>query len=138
MPGGCCGDLAVTRWDPLPVPPNATLAPGDCRGKLTILESAGLRDGRVYWLCRCACGNLTVAREEKLVIGRIVSCGCWRADADVRRTARQQVAPERRKAIAINGGTALALRRKVQALREKPGGEVSAILLEQAAKRKRH
>lgn len=127
----------MTNWHPLPIPPNATLAPGDCRGRLTILEPAGLRDGRVYWLCRCACGNLAVAREEKLTIGRIVSCGCWRADSDVRRTAREQVEPAKRKAIAAKGGMALALRRKVQALREKPGGEVSAVLLEQAAKRKR-
>lgn len=43
----------------------------------------------------------------------------------MRRTAREQVAPERRKAIATKGGKALALRRKVQALRDMDGGAVA-------------
>ena len=48
-------------------------------------------------------GRLTVPkraepemRSSKLVIGRIVSCGCWRADPNIRQAARTKVPAKRR------------------------------------------
>jgi hypothetical protein len=33
------------------------------------------------WLCRCDCGQQTVAKVDQLRRGRTKSCGCWRAEA---------------------------------------------------------
>jgi hypothetical protein len=32
------------------------------------------------WLCRCDCGNLTIARSSRLKNGMKKSCGCYRSE----------------------------------------------------------
>lgn len=45
-------------------------------GKLVVLGRTERRGGRVAWLCRCDCGNETVAITTSLATGRKKSCGC--------------------------------------------------------------
>jgi hypothetical protein len=33
---------------------------------------------QLQWLCKCSCGNITSARANSLISGRVRSCGCWR------------------------------------------------------------
>ena len=45
-------------------------------GRLTVLNRAESKHGRVYWLCRCVCGELSLVRSESLQDGGTQSCGC--------------------------------------------------------------
>lgn len=45
-------------------------------GRLTVIERAGYKAGRVAWLCRCDCGNELVTTQNSLSQGRTKSCGC--------------------------------------------------------------
>lgn len=45
-------------------------------GRLTVLERAENKNGRVYWKCECACGNITNIQADRLVAGTTQSCGC--------------------------------------------------------------
>lgn len=75
-------------------------------GRLSVRHFAGIYGGHAYWCCLCDCGQAIKVRGSKLACGRQVSCGCARADADVRKTARCKVDPELRKAIAAKGAKA--------------------------------
>ena len=79
-------------------------------GRLIISTRAEpvMRHGNAYWPCQCECGNHIEARGSKLQSGRIVSCGCQKADPNIRRAARLQVSAKRRRAIAQMGGRARA------------------------------
>jgi hypothetical protein len=52
---------------------------GDTFGRLTLAEPVS-RDGRVYWLCRCECGQHATVREQKLMRGHTRSCGCLKRE----------------------------------------------------------
>lgn len=58
--------------------PAAKSIAGETFGRLTVLERYGSRQGRVNWLCRCACGVLHEAVSHALTSGHTKSCGCWR------------------------------------------------------------
>lgn len=45
-------------------------------GRLTAIEFAEKRNGHIYWLCKCECGNFVKVRKYSLVIGKTKSCGC--------------------------------------------------------------
>lgn len=45
-------------------------------GRLTVLEQAGRKNGRVLWLCQCDCGNLKIEHSSYLTAGKVKSCGC--------------------------------------------------------------
>ena len=54
-------------------------------GRLTVerpAEDGVLSNGRhlTMWECRCSCGNHTIIRSSDLKSGRVVSCGCYRAE----------------------------------------------------------
>ena len=53
-------------------------------GRLTVLERAenGNR-GKVYWLCRCDCGNTARVEGYRLRKGETRSCGCYMRDRTV-------------------------------------------------------
>ena len=79
---------------------------GQVFGRLTALKLAHVKHTHAYWLCQCECGERPVVRGTLLTTGRTVSCGCWRADPDVRRAAREQVPARRRRQIARMGARA--------------------------------
>lgn len=45
-------------------------------GKLTVLERDRTRTGKVFWLCKCDCGNIKSVESYKLKTGNTTSCGC--------------------------------------------------------------
>lgn len=44
--------------------------------KLTVIERVENRGEKVAWLCRCDCGNLTIATSSDLKRNNTKSCGC--------------------------------------------------------------
>ena len=44
-------------------------------GLLTVIEKVR-RNGRVYWMCLCECGNEKAVRTDMLTNGECTSCGC--------------------------------------------------------------
>ena len=51
-------------------------------GRLTALYRQPSRNGRVFWRCRCDCGNEIDAEINSLKSGKTISCGCARAGED--------------------------------------------------------
>lgn len=47
-------------------------------GKLTAVKLDHTTRNGAFWLCRCECGNTCVVREDNLITGRTISCGCTR------------------------------------------------------------
>ncbi len=51
-------------------------------GRLIVIEEAGrTKQGNVKWLCRCDCGQDTVASQGNLHRSTTKSCGCFRAES---------------------------------------------------------
>lgn len=47
-------------------------------GRLIVVEFYGTDNGcHALWLCKCDCGNTTIARGYDLKGGKIISCGCF-------------------------------------------------------------
>lgn len=44
-------------------------------GRLTVIERDKKRK-KVYWICKCNCGNIISVRSDHLRSNKIVSCGC--------------------------------------------------------------
>ena len=48
-------------------------------GRLTVIEKSTItKDGQIWWVCRCDCGNITIVRGTTLNKGVVKSCGCLR------------------------------------------------------------
>jgi hypothetical protein len=47
-------------------------------GELTVLQEAGRREGKAWWLCQCSCGNTAERAGSVLRSARSISCGCVR------------------------------------------------------------
>lgn len=90
----------------IPLPKNTVDETGHTYGRLKVQSYAGLVDAKAGWNCRCECGAAVVARGDRLRTDRVVSCGCWRADKDVRQAARMKTPPKRRAQIARVGAAA--------------------------------
>ena len=46
-------------------------------GRLVVIERSGSdKRGRATWLCKCDCGNITIAQSGHLTGGYTKSCGC--------------------------------------------------------------
>ena len=48
-------------------------------GRLTVIKLDRIektKDHRVYWLCKCICGNTKSIRKDGLISGMVKSCGC--------------------------------------------------------------
>lgn len=59
--------------------PKAENLTGQRFGKLTAISRVPNRQGRVYWKCRCDCGNEHIVSAQQLKSGKCKSCGClWR------------------------------------------------------------
>ena len=51
-------------------------------GKLTVLEideATSIKKNRVFWKCKCDCGNITSIYSSNLINGITKSCGCIRS-----------------------------------------------------------
>lgn len=48
-------------------------------GKLVATESVFTK-GKIYWICKCDCGNKKIVRQDHLIRGEILSCGCKRKE----------------------------------------------------------
>ena len=57
------------------------LAPGECFGRLMVLEQAPTppNSRARYYLCQCECGTMRTVRGDRLRSGKTQSCGCLRA-----------------------------------------------------------
>lgn len=91
---------------PLELPPRAKDETGERYGRLTVVAFAGALKTHAMWKCRCDCGQITLVSGRKLRTGTTVSCGCARADAEVRRAARLATPKRKRRAIAKLGARA--------------------------------
>lgn len=60
--------------------PNRDDLSGMTFGRLTVLDFAGIKNGRTMWNCLCECGNKKIARGKELKIGHTKSCGCLNQD----------------------------------------------------------
>jgi len=63
-------------------------------GRLTVLGPAYKKsDYKLFWLCQCSCGGLTIVISENLKYGNTSSCGCvqiaW-AESIINRTQGRQ------------------------------------------------
>jgi hypothetical protein len=45
-------------------------------GRLKVIKYAYTKNGRVYWKCKCSCGNETLVSGSNLKRGNTQSCGC--------------------------------------------------------------
>ena len=48
--------------------------------RLTVIEKSESKNGKVYWKCRCECGNEVIADGTKIRSGHTKSCGCFGLD----------------------------------------------------------
>lgn len=49
---------------------------GQRYGRLTVIEKHSIVKGRVLYLCKCDCGNITIKAGYNLKRGHTLSCGC--------------------------------------------------------------
>lgn len=49
---------------------------GNRYGQLTVLEYAGVKNGKARWLCACDCGEQSEVSGHHLRSGNVQSCGC--------------------------------------------------------------
>lgn len=55
-------------------------------GRLTVIsENGAAKNGHRMWLCQCSCGNTTTVNGSNLTSGGVVSCGCFKVDANKNR-----------------------------------------------------
>lgn len=59
---------------------------GKTFGKLTVIKRADKTDKsrRIYWMCRCSCGNITIVSGAALRSGNTTSCGCLVSKGNMR------------------------------------------------------
>lgn len=69
-----------------------SLKPGDKFGRLTIVRYVGRNQG---YECKCACGNLTLARIYSLKNGSHTSCGCKQKEPRNHRRLPNDLGPKR-------------------------------------------
>lgn len=48
--------------------------------RLVVLGYSHTKGGRLFWHCKCDCGNTCIANGHDLKDGRIKSCGCYNMD----------------------------------------------------------
>jgi hypothetical protein len=55
---------------------NVTDLLGKTYGNLTVISFDQVKNQKGFWLCRCACGNITSVPRGDLSTGHTLSCGC--------------------------------------------------------------
>lgn len=56
-------------------------------GRLTAIKRVENKNNQVRWLCKCDCGNDTIAVKTSLKRGHTKSCGCYAKEMLAKRTA---------------------------------------------------
>lgn len=99
------------------------------RGRLTVIDKAsnpGNNDRKhVYWLCRCDCGNTTIAEGYAIRNGQKMSCGCMRTEGAAMARAAQKEKRQEGKKMALSRQARLI--RAVKTAMEEQGFEVRAL-----------
>ena len=49
-------------------------------GRLTVIEPADTKNGRLRWKCKCDCGNERIVHGSALKSGNTKSCGCYKTE----------------------------------------------------------
>lgn len=57
---------------------------------LTIIDGPQRKNGRVYWICKCSCGNIKTIRADGLKSGKVKSCGCYKKSVLVKKNKERQ------------------------------------------------
>lgn len=88
-------------------------------GWLRVIGPAEVKVGRnSEYPCTCKCGVSVSVRREKLITGRQRSCGCRRADTQIRRKAAASIPDSIKRARGKKGGRTVRLtaqwKRKVE------------------------
>lgn len=61
-------------------------------GRLVALDRESHRVGkRVYWWCRCDCGEMVAVERRKLIDGTTQSCGCLRREVVAERNRCRKI-----------------------------------------------
>lgn len=78
---------------------------GERFGKLTVLHRSEEPHSRVYWTCRCDCGNIVEATTSNLKSGHVVSCGCRRVSPYIGKRYGKLVVLEKTEETVQHGST---------------------------------
>lgn len=49
-------------------------------GRLTVIERAENKNGKIMWKCKCECGKIVIIQNNNLKSGHTKSCGCYKKD----------------------------------------------------------
>jgi hypothetical protein len=49
-------------------------------GRLKVIEFSHANGKHLYWKCACSCGNASIQCTTNLNQGKVVSCGCFKAE----------------------------------------------------------
>lgn len=60
-----------------PIPPRIQNLIEKVYGRLTVIGYNDKIGRNHYWYCQCVCGAIKSVRQDHIVSGRIVSCGCY-------------------------------------------------------------
>lgn len=60
----------------------ANIKKGDRFSRLTIINEAGRKNERRYFLCKCSCGEVVIVNVSQLLLGKTKSCGCLRVESN--------------------------------------------------------
>lgn len=52
-------------------------------GKLIVIKEAYHKNNKIYWECKCDCGNATIVSTSLLTSGKTSSCGCAKKKIDL-------------------------------------------------------
>lgn len=78
-------------------------------GMLTVLHRAQKDYPRVYWTCRCDCGNMIDVAANNLTRGHNVSCGCRRVNPYLGKKFGKLTVLEKTNETAMRGGRRVPL-----------------------------
>lgn len=52
-------------------------------GRLTVIGlDVNQETRKTYWYCQCECGKVVNTRSDRLISGRVKSCGCYKSEQD--------------------------------------------------------
>lgn len=52
-------------------------------GRLTVIKLVGSKNKKIFWLCKCDCGNEKEVQSHHLTSGHTTSCGCYNKERKI-------------------------------------------------------